>query len=314
MLIKQKMRFVIALSVLLLSLAVISFYLYNNRDLVILLKNLSFKSTIILIFLRLLFVGLNGLFLRIYSGKLNVHLVWYEWMGLPYITTMGNYLTPLSGGMLARAVYLKNRHSLSFTNFTMLLAANYLITFWVVSLMVIFILPFLWQQTTVNWVLLIFFIVCFILLTLILIMPTPDILSKKRILRHLNQALSGWKAVKDDRYVLLQLFLLTAVSLILNAASFWLSYDILRMPVSVPSAIMISLSAVFSTIITVTPGNFGIREAFISFMAAIVGVGGGSGLMVALLVRGCTLMSVFTLGPLFLAILTNKACIAPDGK
>jgi uncharacterized membrane protein YbhN (UPF0104 family) len=307
----QRLRLVLSILIFLLSLIGIAFYLWDNKQLVTLLTNLSLKTAVVLIILRLIFVGFNGLFLKLYSAKLNVHLRWYEWIGLPYITTMGNYLTPLSGGMLARAVYLKNRHALSYTNFTMLLAANYLITFWVVSLTALFIIPFLWQQTNAPWLLVVFFIVCWGLLTAILLMPIPRLVSTKRPVQVLNQALLGWQAVKDDRCLIWQLLLLTIASLLLNAAAFWLSYWVLQVTVSVPMAIMISISAVFSALVTVTPGNFGIREAFVSFMSAIVGVGAGTGLLVALLIRGGTLVSVFILGPLFAAILTREIRLAP---
>jgi uncharacterized membrane protein YbhN (UPF0104 family) len=307
----QKFRLVLAILVFLLSLMGITLYLWDNKQLVALLTNLSLKTAVVLITLRLIFVGFNGLFLKLYSAKLNVHLNWYEWIGLPYITTMGNYLTPLSGGMLARAAYLKNRHAFSYTNFTTLLAANYLITFWVVSLTALFIIPFLWQQANAPWLLLLFFIVCWGLLTAILLMPIPRLVSTKRPVRMLNQALLGWKAVRDDRRLIWQLLLLTIASLLLNAAAFWLSYWVLQVTVSVPIAIMISISAVFSVLVTLTPGNFGIREAFVCFMSAVVGVGAGTGLLVALLIRGGTLVSVFTLGPLFAAILTREIRLVP---
>lgn len=125
----------------------------------------------------------------------------------------------------------------------------------------------------------------------------------------LNQALIGWQTVRDDHRLMWQLVVLTIVSLLLNAAAFWLAYWALQVKISAPAALMISFSTVFSALTTVTPGNFGIREAFISFMSEMVGVGVGTGLLVALLIRGSTLVSAFTLGPLFSAVLAREVDI-----
>jgi uncharacterized membrane protein YbhN (UPF0104 family) len=302
----RHLRYLLIIALLLLSLAGIALYLWHNQQLVILLANLSWQTAIFLVILRLLFVGLNGLFLKLFAAKLNVTLAWHEWIGLPFVTTMGNYLTPLSGGMLARAAYLKNRHGLSYTHFTTLLAANYLLTFWVATLTGFCLMPFLWQQARTPWLMLLFFIVSWVLLSMVLIMPIPQLSSTRRVVRMFNQALVGWRTVRDDHRLMWQLVILTMVSLLLNAAAFWLAYCALQVKISVPAALMISLSTVFSTLTTITPGNFGIREAFISFMSEIVGVGVGTGLLVALLIRGGTLVSAFTLGPLFSAVLARE--------
>ena len=301
-----KTRSVFTIALLLLCVAGISFYLRANQELVGLLANLSWQTAVLLVILRFLFVAINGLFLKLFAAKLHVHLNWREWVGLPFVTTMGNYLTPLSGGMLARAAYLKNRHALSYTHFTTLLAANYLITFWVSVLAGLGMMPFLWQQARTPWLMLLFFVFCWVGLSVILLVPVPSFSSTKRPLRMLSQALIGWQTVKSDRRLMWHLVLLAMVSLFLNAAAFWLSYRALQIPVSWGTAVMVSLATVFSTLTTITPGNFGIREAFVSFISEIVGAGVGEGLLVALLIRGTTLISAFTLGPIFSASLARE--------
>lgn len=301
-----KIRSVFAIVLLLLCVAGIAIYLRANQELLTLLANLSWQTAVLLVILRFLFLAINGLFLKLLAAKLDVHLNWREWVGLPFVTTMGNYLTPLSGGMLARAAYLKNRHALSYTHFTTLLAANYLITFWVSVLVGLGVMPFLWQQANAPWLSLIFLGTCWVGLSVILIAPVPRFTSAKRPFRLLNQALVGWHTVRSDRSLIWRLVLLAVVSLWLNAAAFWFSYRALKLPVSWGTAVIVSLVTVFSTLTTITPGNFGIREAFVSFISEIVGAGVGEGLLVALLIRGTTLISAFTLGPIFSAVLARE--------
>lgn len=305
------LRYFINISLVLITLGVIALYLWYNKDLLALLYNISWKTAIALIILRMFFVGLNGLFLKLFAAKLNVDLDWYEWVGLPFVTTMGNYLTPLSGGMIARAAYLKNRHAFSYTHFATLLAANYLIIFWVSTLAGLCLMPLLWQQTHAPWLIMLLFIVSWGGLSIVLLMPMPCFSSTNRAAKLFQRAITGWLAVRNDRRLMLQLVFLTIVSLLLNAAAFWLGYRALEITISVPAALIISLSTIFSSLTTITPGNFGIREAVISFMSELLGVGIGTGLLVALLIRAGSLVSAFTLGPLFSVILASQIRRAP---
>lgn len=284
----------------------IGIYLTNHPETVDLLTNLSIKTAVVLILLRLIFLAINGLFLKLYAAKLGVILSFREWIGLPYMTTMGNYLTPLSGGMLARAAYLKSRHSLPFTHFATLLAANYLLTFWVAALFGLIISLSYINRVNTVWLLVAFFVIVWVGLTILLLFPIPQIPGNHRLMGILNQGIEGWLTIKRDRRLMWSLIGLTVASVLLNGFAFWFAYQALNIPATVQAAMLVSLSSVFSVIITITPGNFGIREAFVSFTSELIGMGVGEGLLVALLIRASTLVSAFTLGPLFAFLLARN--------
>lgn len=302
----MRLKNVVPLLVAILILVGISIYILANPELLDLLLNLSMETAVILILLRLIFLALNGVFLKLYAAKLGVHLRIREWVGLPFMTTMGNYLTPLSGGMLARAAYLKSRHALPFTHFATLLAANYLLTFWVATFVGLILSITLINQTDTMWLLVAFFAVVWVGITGVLFLPIPQLSGKHRLIRMLNQAIEGWMEIKRDYRLLGTLIVLTMASVLLNGFTFWFAYRALNITASIQTALLVSLSAVFSVIITVTPGNFGIREAFVSLTSEIIGTGVGEGLLVALLIRASTIVPAFTLGPLFALILTRE--------
>ncbi|MBE2224797.1 MAG: flippase-like domain-containing protein [Anaerolineae bacterium] len=281
-------------------------YLIFNPEILDLLLNLSVETAVILILLRLLFLALNGVFLKLFAAKLGVMLRFKEWIGLPYMTTMGNYLTPLSGGMLARAVYLKSRHALSFTHFATLLAANYLLTFWVAAFVGLILSLIFIDQYPAVWLLAVLLAVVWVGITAVLLFPIPKLPGNHRLMRMINQGIEGWTMIKQDRILVLYLLILTVVSVFLNGFTFWYAYRALSTPISMQAALLVSLSSVFSVFITITPGNLGIREAFVSVTSEIIGAGAGEGLLVALLIRASTLVSAFTLGPLFAFILTRE--------
>jgi uncharacterized protein (TIRG00374 family) len=281
-------------------------YLLLNPQTLDLLLNVSLEMAVILVLLRLLFLVLNGIFLKLFATKLGIRLLFREWIGLPFITTMGNYLTPLSGGMVARAAYLKSRHALPFTHFATLLAANYLLIFWIAALIgLILSIGFIDQVSTV-WLLVVFFTFVWAGITGVLLFPIPKMPGNHRLIRIINQGIEGWMIIKRDRRLVTYLLILTMASVLLNGLTFWLAYRALDAPVSMQAALLVSLSSVFSVIITITPGNLGIGEAFVSLTSEIIGVGVGEGLLAALLIRATTLIPAFTLGPLFAYILTRE--------
>lgn len=284
----------------------IGWFLSNNAELIGLLRDVSWIWLAALALLRILFLGINGLFLQACAGRLGVQLRFFEWFGLPFMTTMANYLTPLSGGMLARAAYLKRRHQLPYVQFLSLLSANYLIIFGasgIVGLITMFALP---ANAANRLLLMVFFALISGAVVLLLLLPGVRLPGRWRVIRLANRALDGWTAVTSDSRLLVQLFVYGFGSVLLNALAFWAAYRALQLTVSWQTAVLVSLSTIFSTLLTVTPGNLGVREAIIGLVSELAGVGVGEGLVVALLIRASTLLSAFTLGPLFSFMLTRQ--------
>ena len=96
-------------------------YLYRNPTLFSALKNISSTTLMLLVVLRLFLMFTNGYTLKLIIAKFDINLSIIEWLGLPIITTLGNYITPFSGGMVARATYLKQRHTLPYAQFMSIL-------------------------------------------------------------------------------------------------------------------------------------------------------------------------------------------------
>lgn len=129
----KKQRRLLSIGILLVAGCGIAWYLKSNRDLLRALTHVSLTKACWLMALRVMFLTMNGLFLRTFAGKFRVRLKPVEWFGLAFVTTMGNYITPFSGGLVARAAYLKGRHRFPYAQFATLLTSNYLVAFWVIG-------------------------------------------------------------------------------------------------------------------------------------------------------------------------------------
>ena len=294
--------------VLVLVVAVIALYLNSQRQLLAAFGNVSFSSIIYLIALRLLFLAINGVFLRDFASKFGVRLSLKEWFGLSVVTTMGNYITPFSGGLIARATYLKYRHAFPYAQFATLLASNYLVTFWVVGVVGVLTLTFV-GAVQFSWQVALFFAAVVMVISTLVMLPSARLPWNNRLAKVINTSLEGWALVKNDKSLLVRLVVYTLVNILLNAFSFWVAYSALGSPVSFAAALLIGLLTVFSLLINVTPGNLGIQEAVVSLSSGLLGAGEGQGLLAALLIRAATLVLAFILGPTFSFLLTRELTV-----
>lgn len=274
-------------------------YLYRNPTLIWALRDISGIILIFLILLRLLLMLTNGYTLKLLTAKFDIKLGIIEWAGLPIVTAMGNYITPFSGGMVARATYLKQCHTLPYTQFMSILTATYCVNFWVVGL--VGGLTWLSYQNlpqSSRIIGLIFFGVAMGITTLVLLPPVKIPFSGR--LAHLIQTtLTGWYIIRQDKHLLIRLIGNILLIIVWQSLAFWLAYNALHPTISYRAALMIGSMTMFSQVFNLTPGNFGVPEAMASMTAGLLGGDIGETLIVALLIRATTILIAFTLGPFF---------------
>ena len=285
----------------------IAIYLYYQPYSLRFLKNVSLSNLIFLIIIRLLFQASNGLLLREFASKFGTFLKPKEWFGLSIVTTMGNYLSPFSGGMIARAAYLKHRHSFPYARFASLMAASYLIYFWAVGATGGITVILYGKDLMFYRQMILFFVGIVLIMSILIILPPIRFSRINRLTTVINNAIDGWACIKVDKTLLLKLTIYALTCICLNGLSFWVAFTALAdFPVSLGAVFLISLLSVFSILFNLTPSNFGLQEAIISLTSGMFGIGTGLGLMASLLIRAASLIPAFTLGPAFSFILTRE--------
>jgi uncharacterized membrane protein YbhN (UPF0104 family) len=281
-------------------------YLKSNDEIWKLLKNLTAIQVVLLIIVRIIFIGLNGVLLYIIALKFNVKLRMQEWFGLAYTTSLFNYVTPFSGGMLIRATYLKLKHEIPYSQFAAWLAATYFVIFFVTGGISAFLALRLTTAVPNAWVLVVGFLIMMLTIVLILNIPSIRLPSTNKVFKMVNAALIGWESIKSDKLLLAKLTLFTILLFLVNGISFWLAYRSLGISISFSAALIVSLANIYSAVISLTPGNIGPQEVMVSILSGMTGAGIEESLLTILLVRTTTLVSVFTLGPLFSLLLARN--------
>jgi uncharacterized membrane protein YbhN (UPF0104 family) len=260
---------------------------------------------IILVVLRTLYISTYGLFLKVSIEKLHVRLRPREWFGLPFITTMGNQLTPFAGGVIMRAMYLKHRHSLSYAQFATLLFANHLITFWVAGCIGMLTCVFSLHLGQARWILAIFFSFVVAVITIIVSLPPYSLPGQNMAIKTINNFFEGWSILKNDKTLLMLATFIGFIGVMLNSLSYGVAFYAIDLSAQPQTVLLVSLLSFFLILIYITPGNLGVQEIIISITSGFIGLGLGKGLLVALLLRATTLIPVFSLGMIYSLLLVK---------
>ncbi|MGB4190713.1 MAG: hypothetical protein BWZ01_02270 [Deltaproteobacteria bacterium ADurb.BinA179] len=308
----MNIKAIISLVLFFMAAAGIGLYLLRRPELIGHLQYISPWSVILLFLMSVATLAANGLYLRIFANKFSVHLKWKEWFGLASVTAMGNYLTPFSGGLLARGAYLKNRHDFSYAHFLAMLAANYVIAFTVISVTGIVIMLTLSGMESFSWPMVLFFLATLSAIVLAWFLPSPPIQGRTRLLRLVQQTMEGKGFIQRDRGLLWKLVSLTVFNVVVGAFLFFTAFHSIGADIPFRIALLIYLLTACSVLINITPGNLGVQEAVASLAAVMLGAGADMGLLAALIVRAVSIISAFALGPIF-SYLLSKELMATHG-
>ena len=297
---------IISLVLFFIAAAGIGFYLKHNPGLIGYVRNISPWSMLLLFLVSVATLAANGLCLRIFARKFSIYLKWKEWFGLASVTAMGNYLTPFSGGLVARATYLKHRYDFPYSHFLAMLAAHYMIAFAVISITGIITALTRIGIENYSWPVLLFFLVT--LSTILLVSYAPSMAAGKqyRLLRLVQPALEGFDIIRRDRALWGKLITLTFFNAAAGGLLYFVAFASVGFAVPFTVALLIYLLTSFTILINITPGNLGVQEAATSLAASILGAGADMGLLAALIVRAVAILSAFALGPIFSYLLSKE--------
>ena len=297
---------IISLAVFFIAATGIGFYLKHNPGLIGYLWNISPWSMILLFLVTVATLAANGLCLRIFARKFSIYLKWKEWFGLASVTAMGNYLTPFSGGLVARAAYLKHRYDFPYAHFLAMLAANYMIAFAVISVTGIVTALTRTGTESYSWPVLFFFLATLSTILLVSYLPSMAAGKQHRLLRLVQPALEGFDIIRRDRVLWGKLIALTVFNVAAGGILFFVAFASIGFAVPFTVALLIYLLTSFTLLINITPGNLGVQEAAASLAAAILGAGADMGFLAALIIRAVTILSAFALGPIFSYLLSKE--------
>lgn len=276
-------------------------YVFRNFENFKQVKIYNFWPFFPLVILSILFLVTNGVVLKELLLPFRIKLSAKEWFGLSVITTAGNLLTPLQGGMITRAMYLKSKHNFSYTNFLSALSGIYIIVFWVNSLVAIAAMLLInYYYSVFSWLVFITFLAIFLSLSFIIV-ASPKIKKTFRLdlLNKIAKVVNGWLVIKNNKKTILTIAIISLINVFFMSASSFLEFQTIGVEISFIKALFISIVSTLSLFVSLTPGSLGIREAFVAFTSSVVGISSVSAVTVSILDRLVSLIPLIILTPIF---------------
>ncbi len=287
-----------------LVLVIFILYFVLNIDKFKPLLNLNYYLLIAIAAADLLMIAANGVFIKVVMEPFEKYIPLAESIYVSTISSVGNFFAPAGSGFGFRAVYLKKKHGLSYSNFIATLYGNYLIIFLVNSFFALLALYLLRNSGGRGYfVLVVLFSAMFVFSLLLSLVRLPlvqkETSGRNRHLNSITKALtnmvSGWNRIITDKKLLRRLILITAFNFLMSLAVAKLEINALHFTVSFPALILFSVLGSLSLFVNITPANLGVKEAIYLFSSSVIGLSAPQILSVALIDRGVLFTILFML-------------------
>lgn len=284
---------------LLVILLFLIYYLSNNLQLIEKIKLITFSDFWMISSFTFLFFIANGARTKVLTELfLKRKLVFYEWFGIAMLNTLGNY-SPFQGGLVARGYYLKNYYKIPYTYFVSSMVASTIISFVVfsfISLVMLLINAIIIGESSA--IIILFYSTVFLGgISLLFLMPRgKKIRGDSRLIKYFNYFLSGWDILIKNKDSIAKLIFIDVAFAIIIATRFYLISGMISAQISFYKSTVISLGAMFSLLLNITPGAIGIREAISGLFSNLLGGAVTDAVLVAGIESAVLLLWVIIIG------------------
>jgi uncharacterized membrane protein YbhN (UPF0104 family) len=293
---------------LLIFLGGLGYYFSLQKEMWTVLGEVNAEYVFIMAVIASLFFLSNAMILKILLESFEVNLSVKECLSISSLAGVGNLLTSPLGGTIGKAVYLKRKYTFSYMTFIAATSAVALINLNLAALMGgIAILVIGYSSHSLLAVFLCFFVAVNLLFCFLLFSPGKVETCRWKIFGRLSGIAKGLDLIRRDRKLVIKISFLLFFNFLLSIAELALSYGAFSIDISLVEVILIDVISLFSGIIKILPGNFGVYEGSVALSSQILGVGFREGLFAAGLVRVVSIFVMLIFGLIFgLRILVGK--------
>jgi len=248
-------------------------YLYQERQVFSLLRNINFFNVLLVLFLNWFLLSIIGIINHLIFSQAQSNIPFGIVMCLQYTTKLFNLLIP-NFGATYRAVYLKQNYKFSYTSFLSTVASFSVINIFVNSFLGLLSLIFIYIKYKIiqTSVVLIFGIVFSATAILLVIKPKIGIFKNQKIFIKINNALIGYAKINKNLPLLLLLIILTCILFLGSAFRSYFIIHLLNEDVGLLESFFLSSISSISHLINITPGGLGIQEGAYLLSSRIIQV------------------------------------------
>ena len=294
-------------AIVLLTFAILVYwYVHENWHL---FKNIALINpyAIIGVLLLILFnIYAVGMTLEIAVEPHGVELTQNEIFGLAMVSRFANHTLPAGIGASLRAFYLKKNHGVSYTEFASSISVSVALQFVVTGSMALLI--YYWYVSTISDSDGLLMLLGLCVVAVIFLFPVNWIIkyipaSKNKFYQKIYDLGKLYATIRSSPQVFLRSAFWILVSVFSAALSIYLLYYSLDYSVEIYKVIFISSMGVWGMLVSLTPGNIGIREGLMTVGAGLMGVSIPETLIVALVFRLLTFLTAIGFSAYFIPLL-----------
>jgi uncharacterized protein (TIRG00374 family) len=237
----------------------------------------------------------------------NVKIGLFEHFSLIASSGFYNLITPLKGGTLFRAHYLKKKYNFPYTHYISTFLGATFIAILVFSFLGLLSMLLLYLGNGISnsflvWIFLICFFVMFFFCAFSPKIKEGNKLWKNRVIRVVN----SWNFTRRNKKLMSVVIIRTLFMAVLSLIVTKLSYSSFSVEVSwIGCLFLVSVGSVLGSIM-ITPGNLGVFEAISVFSALALGITPVQTIAAVLLRRVIGAIILFVLGPVSSYVLYRK--------
>jgi len=302
----KKIRY--SIGILLIGITI--WFLSTQPEVLMSLRQIAWYDLVGLILLSMLIMLILGVQFKYLILIFGLNLPFREWLGLTAINTMCNYYLPARGGLIVRGAYLKHQYNFPFSRYTSLVMVSQLLMLGVAAILgIIFLVNSIdiFAENTLP-LLGLFSSVLIITLSTYQIMPILAMQSARfdKLKPFLQQFMEGLESWRQHHFAMVYFSLLMAILIFLWGLRLYVCFTALGEPVNFEQIMIIQTLISLSFVISITPGNLGIKEGITAFSASLVGISPTTALLASLVDRAVAVLVVFSMGLIFSHILIYK--------
>jgi uncharacterized membrane protein YbhN (UPF0104 family) len=277
----------------------VSLYVIVNDNLEVIesLSSINVMSFSVLLSLNIVFLYLFALMQhRLLLRRYGVDQTWQEWFGMAAIAALYNQVLPAKSGTVIRAAYLKAQYKLPFSRFGVSLILQ---LFYTTVVAIVF----------VAVALLLFMEVYFtiteraLLATLLLGVAVSMMFFETRITRWIS--LKRGVTLKDSgrKKSVHSILAIIVAYIICRAFMFYFAFDAIGYTIPIYYCLLIAPIILISNLVSILPGNIGIKELLIGFILNALGYELSLSVFAAIIDRGAVLIVTVCCAIIFKIIL-----------
>lgn len=277
-------RRILSVTVVVLAISLFTWYFFSHINDFRLLLNVGLSYIVLLAAVGVVGIAVNGIFMKWSLLLFDKSIGIAESVRVSLISSAGNFFAPAGSGLGFRALYLKKRHHLAYSDYISIVFCNYILAFLINSILGLCALYSLYPLhgnggSSLVVLTIVFFVLMLASIGALFIRKSikPGRQFNNKVLRKIYEVYSriafGWKLITSNKKIMLGLLSLTLTNTLLMVLGSYLVMSSIGIHIPLAGLILFSVLGSFSVFVNITPGNLGVKEAIYILFSSVIGLG-----------------------------------------